>query len=430
MDSKSQENGDKHLETSEKGEEPSENPDVFHVVDENNQLLRFRIDRSGKVLFERTLSGFSYETIKTVKSRLAETQLGCKLSEAQGNAKRRLRKAVTGNPDKKVRDYMKEVPQVKLVDKLSFTFGVICIVLTEFLALRQPTYFIQFYLLLMTLLLANRYLEYSALNEHLFMLDFCYFMNVSVIIQTSLFPSYLLWYKANYVLCMGVLMMAIVVWQNSLVFHSLDKLTSIFIHVFPPLTLHLYRWGLIPCSYIEHNDYLSWSDIIIVPLVLYTVWQVAYLLITEVVLAKQIREDPTLVTSLRHLAGDKKNGMNQLTTRVTKELGILKEDEEFDSETLKSKLIFLAVQGIYTIVSCLPTVLFYSSYSLSVIYICAIYGWCIWRGGTYYIEIFSERYKMKFVKIEKEEETSSSGDPSADSDLDEDIAFAVNNVDQ
>merc|ERR1712155_291318 len=35
--------------------------------------------------------------------------------------------------------------------------------------------------------------------------------------------------------------MAILVWQNSLVFHSLDKLTSIFIHVFPPLTLHLYR---------------------------------------------------------------------------------------------------------------------------------------------------------------------------------------------
>ncbi len=33
---------------------------------------------------------------------MAETQLGCKLSEAQGRAKRRLRAAVTGNPDKKV----------------------------------------------------------------------------------------------------------------------------------------------------------------------------------------------------------------------------------------------------------------------------------------------------------------------------------------
>ena len=53
------------------------------------------------------------------RSRLADTQLGCKLSEAQGRAKRRLRKAVTGNPDKKVRDYMKEVPQVGRIQRYS-----------------------------------------------------------------------------------------------------------------------------------------------------------------------------------------------------------------------------------------------------------------------------------------------------------------------
>ena len=137
---------------------------------------------------------------------------------------------------------MKEVPQVKFVDKVSFTFGVTCIVVTELLALRHPEYFTSFYLVLITGLLANRYLEYVATNDHLFMLDFCYFMNISVLLQTILFPDCLAWYKANYVLCMGVLMMAILVWQNSLVFHSLDKLTSIFIHVFPPLTLHLYRY--------------------------------------------------------------------------------------------------------------------------------------------------------------------------------------------
>ena len=217
---------------------------------------RFHIDSSGQILDEKTLSGFNLETIRNVRSRLAESQLGSKLSEAQGRAKRRLRKAVTGNPDKKVRDYMKEVPQVKLVDKLSFTFGVMCIIATELLALRYPQWFTTFYLVLITGLLVNRslsiamttssniecrYRDYVALNEHLFMLDFCYFMNVSVLVQCFLFPSCLPWYKANYVLCMGVLMNAIVVWQNSLVFHSLDKLTSIYIHVLPPLTVHLYR---------------------------------------------------------------------------------------------------------------------------------------------------------------------------------------------
>ena len=68
---------------------------------------------------------------------------------------------VTGNPDKKVRDYMKEVPQVKLVDKLSFTFGVMVIIATEFLALRYPQYFTMFYLVLITGLLVNRSLSKS-----------------------------------------------------------------------------------------------------------------------------------------------------------------------------------------------------------------------------------------------------------------------------
>merc|ERR1711915_566167 len=129
------------------------------------------------------------------------------------------------------------------------------------------------------------YIEYSALNEHLFMLDFCYFMNFSVVLQTTLFPSYVLWFKANYVLCMGCLMLAIVVWQNSLVFHSLDKLTSFFLHAFPPLTMHLLRWGLIPCSAIQFEDALSLSELTLLPLGLYAVWQLGYLIITEVLLA-------------------------------------------------------------------------------------------------------------------------------------------------
>ena len=131
------------------------------------------------------------------------------------------------------------------------------------------------------------------------MLDFCYFMNISVLVQTFLFPTSLAWYKANYVLCMGVLMNAIVVWQNSLVFHSIDKLTSIYIHVLPPLTVHLYRWGLIESSVIDPADTLSLADLVLWPSLLYLAWQAAFLLATEIILADQLSSDLTLVTSVR-----------------------------------------------------------------------------------------------------------------------------------
>ena len=42
--------------------------------------------------------------------------------QAKGMAKSKLRKAVTGDPDKKIRDYMTEVPQVSLTAASLFSF--------------------------------------------------------------------------------------------------------------------------------------------------------------------------------------------------------------------------------------------------------------------------------------------------------------------
>ena len=154
---------------------------------------------------------------------------------------------------------------------------------------------------------------------------------------------------------------------------------------------------------------------------MYLLWQAGFLLATELLLADKLRADPTLVTSVRwcqriqyklimvhvvrYLAQDKKNGMHQLTKRVMRRLGVMAPQEDFDSEQLKSKVIFQIVQGVYSIAVCLPTMWLYSSYYLrlaeailiglwslnncfySVLYICFIYLWCIWRGATYYIEV-------------------------------------------
>ena len=90
--------------------------------------------------------------------------------------------------------------------------------------------------------------------------DLCYFVNLSVFLQTTFFLDNVSWFKvirlsschitnlsqsqANYILCMGPLMCAIIVWKNSLVFHSLDKLTSFFLHAFPPIVVHLLRYEM------------------------------------------------------------------------------------------------------------------------------------------------------------------------------------------
>ena len=119
---------------------------------------------------------------------------------------------------------MKEKPQVKMLDKFSFTLGVMTISLSQWLILRHPDYFPIFYISLMSLLMIHRYIDYAAIKSELYLLDYCYFVNISVAIQVLFYPDNLLWFQANYVACLGPICIAIIVWNNSLVFHSLDCL--------------------------------------------------------------------------------------------------------------------------------------------------------------------------------------------------------------
>ena len=64
----------------------------------------------------------------------------------------------------------KQVYEVKMIDKISFTLGVLCISSTEWLALREPEWFPLYYLSIMTCLLAWRLITYTREKNQLFML--------------------------------------------------------------------------------------------------------------------------------------------------------------------------------------------------------------------------------------------------------------------
>jgi len=391
---------------------------VFHMMDGHNQLFRLRVGTDGRISLSRHLaipSTINLADIASVPKRVLEAgmEAGDKM---QGRVTRRWRKAVTGDPDKRIRDHMREVPQVKMIDKLSFTFGVLCICGSEWLALRHADWFPLYYFTIMSALLLWRLVTYTKDKYQLFMLDFCYFVNLSVVLQTFFFMSDINWFKANYILCMGPLMFAIIVWKNSLVFHSLDKLTSFFLHAFPPITIHLLRWGLIPSPYYYPSTSLTMAEVLTLPLGLYIIWQLGYWSVTEIILRKKLSEDKDLVTSLRWLVMDKKNGFRNLSLSLLVKLGVSQPGEELVADTLKAKVVFAVLQLLYTVITVLPTYFLYSSYRLSCAYLVLIFGWGTWNGASYYIEVFAERYRLKFVT---ESEVGETEDARTDLDSEE-----------
>jgi len=410
---------------------------VFHAVNTTHGImLRYRIGLDGKITLEKRLKGIYVQAEKLHEAQQNLVQAG---KEVPIKAKRTWRKAVTGDPEKRIRDHMKETPQVKMLDKISFTMGVIVICLSEWLILRQPNLFAYFYYTIMAILLAYRYYDYSLQKAELFMLDFCYFINFSVVLQTAFFPDNLLWFKANYVLCMGPICIAIMVWKNSLVFHSLDKLTSFFLHAFPTMVCHLYRWRIVEHSLKFHDEYIGWEAHFAYPLGIYVAWQIGYLFMTEVVLHQRLEADQEIITSQRYLTRDKKNGITKFATKMCKKYGFMEESAQFDPESMLAKVVFVLSQVVYTLLTILHPPLLFKSYYLSCVFLVFVFTTAVWNGASYYIEIFSTRYNLKYVAIEakakkertESESVGSSQDGHTDDldEFDDDFAEALDDID-
>jgi Protein of unknown function (DUF2838) len=84
-------------------------------------------------------------------------------------------------------------------------------------------------------LLLARFVIYRRAKFHYFMLDWCYFCQVLLLVYVHVFPSSPVLFQAVFAVANGPLVIAIVMWRNSLVFHDLDKLTSAFIHLMPAI---------------------------------------------------------------------------------------------------------------------------------------------------------------------------------------------------
>ena len=92
----------------------------------------------------------------------------------------------------------------------------------------------QWYLLTILPLMVIRFILYRRQKFHYFMLDFCYFAQGLMTFHIIFYPRSSILFKLVFCLSNGPLLFGIVMWSNSLVFHDVDKVTSVAIHFMPP----------------------------------------------------------------------------------------------------------------------------------------------------------------------------------------------------
>jgi hypothetical protein len=288
---------------------------------------------------------------------------------------------------KEFRKKMKDTPMVKLKDKIAFVVGIFLVMATEAVLLTRPEWMPKFYMIVLLPLLVTRFFMYHKQKFHYFMLDFCYFCQLVTFTSLFLFPENLTLFKIMFALNNGPLAIAVIAWKNSLVFHDIDKITSLYIHIAPPLVTFCARWypatkSLFADPYMAPA--MTWKETYIAPVIFYMFWQICYILKTEVIDRKKLSADSDIMTSSRWLSRAKPHGIYLWLKKKGINLPIF--------------VMLAGVQFFYTHLTLFPIPIFWNHFWIHAAYLMIVFISAAWTGATYYFEVFSEIYSARLKK--------------------------------
>lgn len=145
---------------------------------------------------------------------------------------------------KKVIDrYMQGAPFVRFMDKLSFILGVLLLIFNTYILGRYPHgIYYTWHCFVVTGLVFYRFFSYRSKGWHYYLFDFCYYANTLIIYFLLFEPKNDLLFKVFFVYANGPFGLAIPAFKNSMIFHKIDNLISLTIHVIPQVTSWNLRW--------------------------------------------------------------------------------------------------------------------------------------------------------------------------------------------
>ncbi|KAF2157090.1 hypothetical protein K461DRAFT_220215 [Myriangium duriaei CBS 260.36] len=285
-------------------------------------------------------------------------------------------------------------------EKVSFIGGVLNILISGYMIGACPEYFHYWYTVQLLYFMPVRWYTYHKIGFHYFLADLCYFVNFLMVLCIWFFPNSKRLFISTFCLAFGNNAVAIAMWRNSLVFHSLDKVTSLFIHIMPCVTLHCIV-HLLPEALLQEKfpaihtiktsspsspEHYSLGSMVIWATVPYFIWQISYHLLITVRRREKIASGrPTSFTWLR-----KSYAKNPLGRFVLSLPEVLQEPA------------FMAIQYSYALLTMIPCPLWFWYRWASATFLMSVFTWATYNGATYYIDVFGRRMEKELEALRRE----------------------------
>ncbi|KDN49995.1 hypothetical protein RSAG8_01331, partial [Rhizoctonia solani AG-8 WAC10335] len=239
---------------------------------------------------------------------------------------------------------------VRTREKVSFFYGVMMVLASALLFGLAPEWLHVVYSVHVAYFLPTRFYVYKKKHWHYFLFDLCYYAQILCLIYLWWAPSNTTLWVAAYLLSHGSLASAVITWRNSLVFHDIDKMISLFIHVYPPLVFTVIRHfypnveDRFPAA--AKVQHLEPVQSLVLSTIIYLIWQTLYWKFVLVDKRKKI-ESGQRTTSFSFLLKQKRGAIGKILNFMPPE------HREF---------YFMFGQLLYSVLTCLPAIfLLYTS---------------------------------------------------------------------
>lgn len=283
--------------------------------------------------------------------------------------------------------------QLSSVEKLFYAMAMACIAASGFVIGKYPSHFPLFHTILFCLLMPIRFYTYFKRSYQYYLADLCYYVNLLLMLFIWVFPSSPSLFISVFALSMGTLSFAVITWRNSLVLHSIEKTTSSFIHIMPPVTVFV-MVHQIPKSVLEKQypavaKIEAWNFVngILWTSFYYSVWQAAYHYFITIKKKEEISRGK--VTSFTYL---KDKNSKSLMGRWVNSL------PTWWMQTAAFTLIQFGYQ-ILTMSFC--PIWFNYKYACGG-FVSFIFIWASYNGATYYIDVFGKRLEKEVARLQQE----------------------------
>lgn len=343
---------------------------------------------------KRRLSVPDWETIQRKRNKVTEEFQRKKdeVKEVVMNSKERIKEKSREKIDagkkrilrlqKKTYKRLKRMePEESYRQKVIFTKSVLTLVLKTFAVSSGQWLLPWYYAITCPTLIIWRIITYWQAQFQYFCLDFCYFGNLIITLILWFNPSSPELCSLLFSISNGMLYLGAFSFRNSLVFHSVDKMTSTYIHTVPLLLSFGIRWFPEETSRYWHASFPvnaiepSWQWNVLGPFLVVVTHSALYTLLVNVIL----QPEEHIVTSFRYLKAKK---------------------------SIKSVfgpnppyIVFVAMNWICCIFISTLTLAFYKYFYAHVLGLCVLLWYVTWNGAGYYFDVF----KMSMIRPKRED---------------------------